>query len=314
MDYDYKPESWEGREYKVLRGNTRQEATASPVRKETRYLIPASLSGFDPRCSSPDVKEAEAAGCSLMGYFDSCTHGCDKDPIQEARWRDLSSPFGIHLDAWDIANGSVWLDIEDAFAGWAYNNSEVDQTQSYKLDVFRLMEADFSDSIHANFKEMSDRPFWIVNQTADKVLWEDLFIDKYPLHSDFPETSLSGRPCLHSNIEPEDRDRPFDFYQLNSHYPNAKCFAVSIPESEATHSDWFVRPSGIHCSSTGFRELFQQRCIDNSTVGCFLECNDSVFISVVLTHMALCGSKTGDSVHLQNRRQPTQDLLRRVVR
>lgn len=251
--------------YKLYRGHTRLELPVKRVEKATRFLIPASLSKFDSRCSSSNVDEAEAAGCSLVGTFDSCTHGCGKDPVQEARWRDLTSPLGIPLDAWDVANGSVWLDIEDTITGWVYNNTAIDKSTSYKLDIFRIMEADNPNSRGASFKGMTNRPFWIVNQTT-MALFDDLFIDEYPKFRDWDQ---SGECKIENTVQkwydntgPYDLDRPMDFYELNAHYPAAWCFAISIPESEATNSSWFVRPSGIHCSSVGFRELYDRNCFD----------------------------------------------------
>lgn len=47
----------------------------SPVNTLTRWLLPADLSNFDPRCDINDVTKAQAANCSLIGTFKSCTTG-----------------------------------------------------------------------------------------------------------------------------------------------------------------------------------------------------------------------------------------------
>lgn len=43
----------------------------------TRWLLPASLTEFDPQCNVSDIDAALANNCSLVGTFDSCTSGKD---------------------------------------------------------------------------------------------------------------------------------------------------------------------------------------------------------------------------------------------
>lgn len=55
--------------------NNLQNQTLIPRMVPTRWLLPAALTEFDPRCNVSDVNAALANNCSLVGTFDSCTSG-----------------------------------------------------------------------------------------------------------------------------------------------------------------------------------------------------------------------------------------------
>ena len=128
----------------------------------TRWLLPASPGEFDPRCVSSNVTEAHAANCSLVGSWQSCTTGCDLDPAQEAIWAGLPrSILGLPKDMWTVADGAVWDGVRGMLTGFSYFRNETGAA-----DTFVLMETSPSSSYALPFANFSDRPWWIVNQSA----------------------------------------------------------------------------------------------------------------------------------------------------
>lgn len=155
--------------------------TLTPASFPTRWLLPASLAEFDPRCNSSDVGAAQAANCSLIGTFHSCERGCGLDPPQEALWDALPGVLlGMRKDTWTIADGAVWREIRGMLAGFSYFNN-----QTGPADTFLMMEGSLSTSYAEPFTGLSDRAFWVVNQSAN-VRMQDLAF------------ALDGRPVFRS--------------------------------------------------------------------------------------------------------------------
>jgi hypothetical protein len=71
----------------------------------TRWLLPASVAAFDPRCNKADMDAALADGCTLLGvHAASCTTGCGADPQQEARWAALTLEGSVEypVNQWQV--------------------------------------------------------------------------------------------------------------------------------------------------------------------------------------------------------------------
>lgn len=215
----------------------------------TRWLLPASPGEFDPRCSSSSVEEADAAGCPLVGTWASCTTGCGLDPQQEALWAALPpSILGFPKEAWGLADGAVWDELRGMLAGFSLFRNETGPA-----DAFTLMESAPSSGYAIPFANYSDRPWWIVNQSAAVALsdlafgWEGLPIfrsfptgnivpfftngreERVDCTPDSDKTYCRSRVLLDGNCDLAYGDKtPFYFQPLEMQI-SAQCFAASNP-------------------------------------------------------------------------------------
>ena len=128
------------------------------IMTESRWLMPADISQFDPRCNTTNVMEAEANGCFLVGKFHSCATGCGMDPDTEKLWDDLPEVIlGISKDKWNIAGWAVWKEIRGAIG--QYSNRTDEETS---VDALLFMDNPPADSgATFRFVGMSDRPWFI---------------------------------------------------------------------------------------------------------------------------------------------------------
>lgn len=140
-----------------------QDLIATPT--ETRWLFPANLAEFDPRCYSTDAKEAAANGCSAVGKFESCTTGCGLDPGQEQMWDSLpDSILGVPKEYWDVAGWPAWRDLRGAIAQYTNQTGGEDP-----VDALRFLEDPPTDAgFGFKFVGMSDRPWWIGKNTQGR--------------------------------------------------------------------------------------------------------------------------------------------------
>ena len=236
----------------------------------TRWLLPAALTEFDPRCSSNNLEEALQANCSLIGTFASCSTRCGLDPQQEALWDDLPDTIlGFPRSAWGIADGQVWQDIRGMLAGFrSFNN------QTTGADVFVLMETSPSSSYIEAFSNYSDRAFWIVNQTA-AVKMEHVVLGDLPVFNTW-DTS-SGFNCDYAN-SPKSDGETFDFQPGAMQYTAAQCFAASNPDADGTSLGQKSGPSGVYCSSTDFPALYNHNCtVYSDAAPCVLKEGGTVY-------------------------------------
>lgn len=131
----------------------------------TRWLLPASLTEFDPRCNVSDIDAALANNCSLLGTFDSCTTGryllrtflsfrhenlsslpifivasttgCGRDPRQEELWDALPSVIqGVRKSDWTVA-GVAWEEMRGILQGIL----EKDKGVYGPVDLLQFMES-----------------------------------------------------------------------------------------------------------------------------------------------------------------------------
>jgi len=139
----------------VVADPTSTDQALSGLMTKTRWLLPASLAEFDPRCDTKNTEEAQANGCSAIGRFHSCTSGCGLDPAQEALWDALpDNLLGVSKEYWDVAGWPVWRDIKGTIA--QYSNQTGDGSP---LDALLFMENPPPDAAFGfKFTGMSDRP------------------------------------------------------------------------------------------------------------------------------------------------------------
>jgi len=239
----------------------------------TRWLLPASLVEFDSRCNSSNVDEALAAGCPAVGSFRSCAEGCLLDPAQEALWAALPDTIlGMARDTWTIADGGVWKEVRGMLTGYQYYHNKTGPA-----DTFIVMETPPLDSYVSAFKQMSDRPWWIVNQTA-AVRMSDLVFDSLPVFKSFALDTknvyyhdnggrylrCSAGVCgegraLKGDCREYYTDERFDF-KPHELQVQAQCFAASNPDSSINSIGQRAGPTGVFCTSTDFAALFTQTC------------------------------------------------------
>lgn len=219
---------------------------------ETKWLLPASLTEFDPACSSPNVEEALKDQCSLVGTFDSCTIGCNKDAQQEALWKALPDTIlGVPLEKWTVANGKVWQELRGMLAGFNYFNN-----RTGSADIFSLMETAPSSSYIEPFANLSDRAFWVINQTAT-VLFEPLIFN----YLAYPQR-LNAYSWL---FNPDEMA-----------FVGSQCFAASNP-APAESVGQFSGPTGMYCSTTDFLSLYNQTFVNFTGRG-YLYSNGFTFL------------------------------------
>lgn len=140
--------------------STNQDLIAIPT--ETRWLFPANLEQFDPRCNTTDVQQAAANGCSAVGKFESCATGCGLNPGQEQLWDSLpDSLLGVPKKNWDVAGWLAWRDLRGAIA--QYTNKTGGEGP---VDALLFLEnPPFDGGFGFKFVGMSDRPWWIGKST-----------------------------------------------------------------------------------------------------------------------------------------------------
>lgn len=111
----------------------------------TRYLVPASLAAFDPRCQGSTVAELASNGCSVLGGPEDGNE----------RWTDTTFRLGYPSRAWKPGGREVW------------------ETLRYGLSVSKVYSAVGGGSLlewmdkgfnsHVAFTNMTNLTFWIHN-------------------------------------------------------------------------------------------------------------------------------------------------------
>jgi len=144
--------------------------TLTDVFIPTKYLFPASLEAFDPRCNTNDVDEAYANNCSLVGTW----NGNHSQPA----WDELPDYIlGYSKSAWYLAGGPEWRALRGMTQ--AYLKKRPPGASGLVDDIFVLMESPPSTTAAAPFSGLRDKPFWIINQTA-YVSFGDILVDELP--------------------------------------------------------------------------------------------------------------------------------------
>lgn len=125
----------------------------------TRWLFPASLEAFDPRCANVyNITEAVAAQCPALGTFRSCGSGCRLHPDREALWpRPGTYVLGYPSELWEVANGTAWEELRGLLTGWMGNDTATGDA----ADILALLERPFPVPNVPPFAGMTNRSFWV---------------------------------------------------------------------------------------------------------------------------------------------------------
>jgi hypothetical protein len=116
---------------------------------ETRYLVPASLAAFDPRCQGSTVAELASQGCSVLG-------GPEDD---NTRWTDTPYRLGHPSRTWKPAGVDVWGTLR-----YSLNVSKIYAKGAAGGDASSLlvwMDRGFEAGGHVAFANMTNLTFWI---------------------------------------------------------------------------------------------------------------------------------------------------------
>ena len=159
------------------------------VNTTTKWLLAASPATFDPRCAYSDILYASAADCAAVGTFKSCGTGCKLNAYQESLWENLQLPLGYPSNSWFPATGKVWRDLRGVLTGF---KAEQDPSASGDGgDTLALLEKGDIFLGFIPFDNMTDRPYWIVNETVS-VPMQQLLYDNMPKFDEFPPKRIVG--------------------------------------------------------------------------------------------------------------------------
>jgi len=129
----------------------------------TRYLVPASLAQFDPRCEGSNVSVMAAKGCSLLG---------DASDTSNTAWATLKAPLGYPADLWQPAGIEPWATLRYGFNVSSVYNEGLARGDANNLLL--MMERHFDAAYPVAFANVSRVPMWIANQSIPFVHFLDL--------------------------------------------------------------------------------------------------------------------------------------------
>lgn len=234
---------------------------------KTKWLFAASPEAFDPLCANPDVEGADRAGCAVIGTWRSCGMNCGSSLDTEKRWASRYYPLGFASDLWTPANGDAWRDLRAMLTAFVPEGAIGNDGDTMKL----LQMANIPNGIYP-FRQMIDRPYWIVNATAQAFMREiALGNDYYPKRLDYLSSSLgTAASCAYDYTR--DFDKYFDHSGSNYEmpfvpkieFPQSQCFAAYNPVQDSYSSSTLGRASGtsgIFCSYLDFPALFDRKCV-----------------------------------------------------
>lgn len=217
----------------------------------TDFLLAAGAAAFDPKCASPSLSKAQAAGCSVLGPHASCGTGCGLNPKQEQLWAEANGGlFGSYpTSLWFPAGAAVWQQLR----GTLTNMIPAGATGA-AADTMALL-SDPSSAINKGTNavpfNMTDRTYWISNGTATANM-QQIMMGTYQVNlTSFLPTSVTSvvLGCPQTNIvlidrfrsaygpylgqntwKPPASDKPTPMpFQPNITFPSAQCFAASNP-------------------------------------------------------------------------------------
>lgn len=220
---------------------------------ESRWLIPASLEAFDPRCTFAVPADAARLGCSTVGVFRSCGMGCNFDIEQEGLWRQLERRLGYPIELFSVAGTEVWTDLRAMYTSTLRNGSDFTEG-----DVLALMEKPDDFRFYVPFAGMTSRAFWIVNGTASAYLYDLAFGQE---RNNFGNFSWTLTP--YCNVKPgRDTcpDQNFSFRPPRARYAVAQCLVAHNPMLQ-TEQGRRMGASGVHCATTDFPALHDRTCL-----------------------------------------------------
>ena len=222
---------------------------------ESRWLLPASLQKFDPRCALATPADGLRLGCSTVGVFRSCGMGCNFDIEQEGLWRMLERRLGYPIELFSVADGDTWGDLRAMYTSTLRNGSDFTEG-----DVLALMEKPDNMRFYVPFDGMISRPFWIVNSTATAYLYDLAFGQERNNFGNFSWTLTFNPSC---NVKPgrdSCPDRNFTFRPPKARYASAQCLVAHNPMLQ-TEQGRRMGASGVHCATTDFSALMDRTCL-----------------------------------------------------